>query len=561
MRRTSSAPVRWLAVALVPLLALAVYGSAAAAPPAQAPVCRWTKLTNGESRSELSLVGLPGTGVLAFGGADMRPGNSSVKDDLHLLDLSASASGTWKELTPSGSGPGDRAEHTAVFRSEVGGNLQMVTYGGIDTVPAGGGTLTWQSPLTAGGPTLDSRLGAFAPLTVERDAFRLDIDKAGTAAWIKVGAQGQARADHSAVYDPVDDAMLVFGGRRSDEATSAENSTWRLTLGATAAWEPLSGGGTPPSKRFAHTAVYDSVGKRMVVYGGTSDWKTALGDVFALNLAGGWDAATWTKLTPGGTPPATRYNHGAVYLPEMQWMVVYGGTKNGQGQYPDTYALDLSVTPPKWIEINAIGTRPGDMQSMGAARGLAGAAVFYGGQTGTASQPTSQKVAWSLSCEGATPPTMTPTATETAPTPTASASATTGPSDVTVTGLVYNAAGGPSAPIVGAIVAVGLSVPHQPFTAVTGSDGRYSLLVPADYIGQVNQISVTAEGYATLSQAVTGAELAANSQRDFALNVPTAVPTTPVTPDVPTATATSTTPDKFRVFAPIILKAHSFGGR
>lgn len=559
MRRRSPAPLRWLAIVAILMLALAVYGSAAAAPPAQAPVCRWTKLSNGDSRTELSLVGLPGKGVLAYGGADMRPGNSSVKDDLHLLDLSASGSGTWTELMPSGTGPGDRAEHAAVLRPGSGGGVQMVAYGGIDTVPAGGGTLTWQSPLTAGGSTLNSRLGAFAPLTVERDAFRLDIDTAGTAAWVKVGTQGQARADHSAVYDPEADAMVIFGGRRSDEATSAENSTWRLTLGATEAWEPLSGGGSPPSKRFAHTAVYDPVGKRMVVYGGTSDWKSALGDVYALNLSAGWDAATWSKLTPGGTAPAARYNHGAVYLPQLQWMVVYGGTRNGQGQFDDTYALDLAANPPEWIEINVTGTRPGDMQSMGAANGLAGAAVFYGGQTGTASQPTSQRVAWSLTCEAATPPTPTPTATETAPTPTPSA--TPGQSDVTVTGLVYNAALGPTAPIAGATVAVGLSVPHQPFTAVTGSDGRYSLLVPSTYILNVNQISVTATGYETVTQAVTGMELAANPQRDFALNVPTITPpsVTPTPePSPPTATPP---PDKFYVFAPIVLKGHSFGGR
>ena len=273
MRPTSRGLVRWVPVFVVPLLALAVVGSAVAAPPAQAPTCKWTKLANGESRTEVTLVSLPGKGVVSYGGAEIRPGSQSVKDDVRTLDLSGAAAGTWKELTPSGSGPGDRAEHASIMRVS-GDSVQMVTYGGVDTVPTGGGTLTWQSPLLAGGPAAESRLGSFAPLAVQKDAYRLDIDAAGTAAWMKITQPGQTRAGHSAVYDPASDAMIVFGGRKADDAGSADNGTWRLTLGDTPAWESLRGGGTPPSKRFANTAIYDPVGQRMIVFGGTTDWKS-----------------------------------------------------------------------------------------------------------------------------------------------------------------------------------------------------------------------------------------------------------------------------------------------
>ena len=176
MRRRSSALLRWLAVLALPVLALSVYGSAAAAPPQQAPTCRWTKLANGENRTEVTLVGLPGKGVLAFGGAEISRQASSVKDDVHLLDLSGTVTGgTWSELNPSGAGPGDRAEHASVYRPDPGGSMQMVTFGGIDTVPTGGGTLTWQSPLLAGGSALDGRLENLAPLTVQRDTYVLDL--------------------------------------------------------------------------------------------------------------------------------------------------------------------------------------------------------------------------------------------------------------------------------------------------------------------------------------------------------------------------------------------------
>jgi hypothetical protein len=569
MRPRSQLSARWLLLAVVPLFALLLYGSASAAPPTQAPTCRWTKLANGDSRTEVTLVTLPGKGVLAYGGADLRSGQASVKDDVHQLDLS-SGTGTWRELTPSGSGPGDRAEHSSVLRSGQS-SVQMVTYGGIDTVPQGGGTAAWQSPLLADGSAADSRLGAFAPLDVQKDTYILDIDAAGSAAWVKVGPAGQPRTEHSAVYDPEADAMVIFGGRRTEEGTSAENSTWRLTLGASPAWESLSGGGAPPSKRFAHTAVFDPVGKRMIVFGGTIDWRSGENDSYALDLSEGWDNATWSKLTPSGTPPPARYNHAATYVPELQWMVVYGGTRNGNSQYNDGYALDLSSETPAWIELPFFGTRPPDLQSQGAAYSDAsGAAVFYGGQSGRPQQRASTNQAWSLKCDSGAP-TATPTtpAAPTTPTPptepaTATPTATEGLADVTVTGLVSDASGGPSVPVVGATVAIGLSVPRQPFTAVTGADGRYSVTVPSIYVASINEISVSATGYVTVAQPVTGAELAANPIRDFALErAPTHTPvvTTVVpTPDTPTPTATGPI-DKYFVYAPIILKGYVFPGR
>jgi hypothetical protein len=564
MRRPTPTAHRWLAAAAVSLLAMALYGSAAAAPPAQAPTCRWTRFSNGDSRTEVSLATFPGKGLLAYGGADIRPNDASVKDDLHQLDLSASASGSWTELRPSGSGPGDRAEHSAVSRATDGG-VEMVVYGGIDGVPQTGGTFTWRSPLLAGGSALDAQPLGFAPLVVERDAHILDIDAGGSAAWVRVAAQGQARTDHSAVLDPDGPAMIVFGGRSDEEATSAENTTGRLTLSGTPTWSTLSGGGTPPSKRFAHTAVYDPVGKRMVVFGGTSDWRTAMNDVHALNLAGGWSGASWGRLTPGGTAPAARYNHGAVYVPELQWMVVYGGTRDGRGQYDDTYALDLAADPPQWIEINAVGSRPGDLQSMGAAYAdVGGYAVVYGGQAGSGQQRSSRNQAWGLKCES-TAPTATPTQTEPGPTSTPTPTETPALSDVTVSGLVYSEPGGMGSPVAGATVAVGFALPHQPVSAVTGADGRYELLVPGMYLSSVNQISVTAAGYETVTQPVTGEELRANPQRDFPLTpqAPTATPTDTEspTPDVPTATPTSPTPPTYYVYAPIVLKEHRFPGR
>jgi len=50
-------------------------------------------------------------------------------------------------------------------------------------------------------------------------------------------------------------------------------------------WVELHPDGAPPSSRELHTAVYDPIGDRMVVFGGL-DGANALNDVWALSLAG-----------------------------------------------------------------------------------------------------------------------------------------------------------------------------------------------------------------------------------------------------------------------------------
>jgi hypothetical protein len=514
------------------------------------------RLSQGDTRFDHSLVNLPRRGVLAFGGAEMRSGEATTKDDVHLLDLTGSASGAWTELMPGGSGPGERAEHAAVMRPGDGVNDRMVTYGGVDSFGNGGGTFTWQSPLAAGGPVEAPAPRSVAALAVERDAHILDLGPTGDGTWSRVTQQGQARAGHAAVYDPVGDAMVVFGGRRDDSEASAENSTWRLTLGGTPAWEALSGG-SPPSKRFSHSAVYDAAGKRMIVFGGTDDWKSGMNDTYALDLSGDWANASWTRLSPAGNSPGQRYDHGAVYLPDLAWMVVFGGTRDGRSQLNDIFALDLTVDPPRWQALNVEGTRPAAAMSLGAAYADVGSqAVFYGGLSGTGNSRNSRREAWGLKC-AAPGPTVTPTASQAPDTPTPTA--TEAPVDVTLTGLVYDAVAGMGSPVAGATVAVSFSLPHQPVSAITGADGRYQLLVPAAYVLSANQFSVTAAGYQTHSVPVTGAELAANPNRDVGLDpaAPTVTPTATESPTPVTPTVTAT-PEKFNVYAPIVVKNHTF---
>lgn len=526
-------------VALATLLGVVAAAQGAvrttAAPLAQGATCTWQRLSRGDEISSHVLVPVPGRGVLTYGGIRNDRGAGEVKDDVALLDLSiASPDGLWETVTASGASPGKRGEHMAVTRRAESG-AQVVTYGGIDSV-SGGGTATWRSPLTAGGRP-DGRLEALAPQGVVKNGAVLTL-AGSTGTWVALPTDVGPLTDASAVYWPEGDAMVLFGGRTGIETRTAVKMLNVLHLGAAPmTWTSSDLTGSPIA-RFGHSAVYDAAGKRMIVFGGTTDYRTGRNDVWSLDLSSDWSSAKWQSITPTGRVPGRRFDHAAVYLPGLRWMVVYGGSRNGTDALDDIAVLDLSVDPPAWTPVTPTGTAPPGLAYLAGAASDTEAgdlAVFYGGE----SNGSSKREAWGLLCtSGTVVPTATPTAGATAvptgaptrtntpeptttDTPEPGATHTPGetpvPADLTVTGRVTIAADG--SPLPGATVAVGLSVPHQPFSAVTGADGRYSLLVPAQYVPMIDRISVAAGGYEPQSFAVTAAQLTAQPVRDFALVV------------------------------------------
>jgi len=393
----------------------------AAAPLQQAPTCTWERLASGETLQQHTLVPLPEKGVLVFGGADLSGGANPEevpKSDVRQLDLTTGAQGTWTKLSPTGNGPGNRAHHSAVLRQQ-GSVAQMVTFGGLDE-PQGGGTFTWRSPLLGGGTAVESRQREYSPMKVQDTAFRLTLG-GNAPVWDRItGAGTLKRTDHSAIYNPDDDSMIVFGGLEDEPVDTVTDDLWRLTLGDAPDWDErqITGG---PSKRFSHSAVYDPNAKRMIIFGGTQDWESGMNDAWALDLAGGWANARWVALSPTGRAPSARFDHGAVFLPNLNWMLAYGGSPDGRREFDDLYALDLSTDPPKWQEVRPGGTRPTGLYMLAAAYNPAlNKVVFQGGAQGGSTR----RLTWGLKCEGAVP---TATATRASPTPTEPPPATTEP--------------------------------------------------------------------------------------------------------------------------------------
>ena len=176
----------------------------------------------------------------------------------------------------------------------------------------------------------------------------------GTPTWSTLAVAGgpSARSGHSAIYDPVGDRMIVYGGQIG---SSILGDVWSLALGSTPAWAPLAPAGTAPDPRSEHVAAYDAAGGRMIVYGGwhpTSDglYIDALSEVWQLTLDG---APAWSRILPVGPAPTGRLYAGGVIDPATARLIVYAGLGPlGTSVLSDAWALALSGTP-QWTLLDA----------------------------------------------------------------------------------------------------------------------------------------------------------------------------------------------------------------
>ena len=310
------------------------------------------------------------------------------------------ADGSWRSVPP----PSGRHSHTAIYDPA---RDRMIVLGGDDghrrndtwVVSFDPGP-TWQRMLPAGTPPAPT-FGHSAIYDPVRDRMVVfggdendvpngiwELSLAGDPTWSLLTPAGALPAGleyQTAIYDPVRDRLIVFGGT---DGTSRHAELWALPLADPSAWSALAASGVAPAARERHAAVYDPVRDRMIVLGGLD--AVPLGDVWALSLSG---TPEWSQLVPAGASPKPRYGHAAVYDPAGDRIVMLGGS-DGDSLLADAWALSLA--DPQWTELDPSGTGPSARYRHSAVYDpVLGRAVVFGG-----SDPNRENDLWALALDG-----------------------------------------------------------------------------------------------------------------------------------------------------------------
>jgi hypothetical protein len=254
--------------------------------------------------------------LIIFGGAtyaNLNSNPSAYLNDVWVLTNANGQGGTpaWIKLNPSGPLPAPRYAQSAVY--DAAGNRLIIYGGGFSST-------------------------TFFDVWVLSHANGLG----GTPAWQKLSPSGGvpfAGYSASAIYDPANNIMTVFGGYYRTSLSPFGfvlcNYVWTLShangVGGTPQWTNIiaNGAAGSPGKRTGHTAIYDPASNRMTIFGGgsfTPNESPGYNDVWVLANANGLGGTpTWTQLLPAGAAPARRGDHTAVYDAANNRMVMFGG--------------------------------------------------------------------------------------------------------------------------------------------------------------------------------------------------------------------------------------------
>jgi hypothetical protein len=284
-------------------------------------------------------------------------------NDVWARDLTGQ--GSWTALAPTGTPPAPRWSYSAILDEA---RHRIVLFGGI---------------------------GA----TGFNDVWALSLGAA--PAWSSIipsGAPPSPRNGHVAVFDPIGDRMVIFGGAGTSLPQEMYDDTWVLSFYPSPAWTRIVPTGVSPSPRSWMAAALDTRRRRMLVFGGIP----VGGELWSLSLGG---SPAWTQIVVPGAPPA-RELESAVYDPIGDRLLLFGGLSNTLGEGNATWALSLSGTM-AWTRLDPAGWIPGDRAAHGAVFDVArNRMVAFGGFTPNVAHGLSDTwaLAWDPPVPTAVPP-------------------------------------------------------------------------------------------------------------------------------------------------------------
>ena len=297
-------------------------------------VATWTKLSTNSPRmhSECAMAyDTLNKKIIIYGGRTGFPDFDNVNETWGFDYISS----TWTNLHPTNSPPW-RSSHSMVYDAL---RHKVLLFGGNDFIKA------------------------------YNDLWEYDYSQ---NTWTKrsTTAPPEARQMHGMVYIPGRDAVIIFGGRRSDGGASFAD-TWEFNC-KTSTWKKLNPTTTPPVTDHVNMA-YDKSEKKVILFTEGETWaldfetnnweklkidnqpnsdhsnfvysdgleKSILfgnikGSDTMITWAFNYSENSWTNITPDNFPKVIFYEHeiiehdALVYLPQPDVIIQYGGCCSDQ---------------------------------------------------------------------------------------------------------------------------------------------------------------------------------------------------------------------------------------
>jgi hypothetical protein len=155
--------------------------------------------------------------------------------------------------------------------------------------------------------------------------------------WTQLADIGpSARSGHAMAYDSVRKRVVLFGG----VSREGHRDTWEWNGQE---WTQVADDG--PAARSGHALAFDSARSRVVLFGGQTPEAKMLGDTWE------WDGEVWTQVEDTG-PPA-RKSCAATYDSARKRFVLFGGD-SGKAGFGDTWEWNGTL----WTAVADFGPEP-----------------------------------------------------------------------------------------------------------------------------------------------------------------------------------------------------------
>lgn len=183
-----------------------------------------------------------------------------------------------------------------------------------------------ESIILFGGSNMKLEFGEFTKAT--QIAFG-DTWELRDSVWSKIQVNSpESRWGHSMAFDEDFGVAVLFGGV---DGSKYFDDTW-IWEGSTATWEKINPANRPTA-RCNHSMTYDSIAKKILLFGGKTDSNLALNDLWE------WNGNDWELLIEHA-PPKPRFDHGLVYDVKRNKTILFGGF-DGKEWFQDTWELSF----------------------------------------------------------------------------------------------------------------------------------------------------------------------------------------------------------------------------